>query len=310
MPDVSASAQHPGNTVPIRIQFARLVRLPNVFSAPPDVIAGVAVATGSFQFSGTLALVLAGSCLLYAAGMIWNDYFDFATDARERPTRPIPSGAISRSSACLFGMIAMLLGIGLCFIASWKTGLVSIFLAIAILLYDGALKRLPVAPAVMGLCRSLNLILGVVVARHMLGISDSPDWGVYVALANGIYITGVTLFARREAGISPRSFLISGAGLMTVALLTHMAIWGFAGQIDLLGALLLLGFALFLSLRAIPAISEPGPQTIQRAVKTAVLGIIVINAATSATFAGPLPALIVLAHLVPALWIGRWIYST
>lgn len=310
MPDVITSAQHPGNPASFRIQFARLIRLPNVFSAPPDVIAGFAVAAGSVPFSETLALALFGSCFLYAAGMIWNDYFDFAADARERPSRPIPSGAISRSSAFLFGVFVMILGMGLCFIASWKTGIVSILLSGAILLYDGTLKRLPIAPAIMGLCRSLNLILGVVIARHILGISDSPDWGFYVALANGIYITGVTLFARREAGNSPRSILISGTGVMLVAFVFHMAIWWMAGQFHFLGIALLAGFALFLAIRVVPAISEPGPQTIQRAVKTAVLGIIVINAATCATFAGALPSLVVLAHLIPALWIGRWIYST
>lgn len=310
MPDVTPSAQHLGNTVPLRTQFARLIRLPNVFSAPPDVMAGFAVAAGAVPFSGTLAIVLLGSCLLYASGMIWNDYFDFAADARERPSRPIPCGAISRSSAFLLGALMMFLGIAFCFVASWKAGLVSILLSGAILLYDGALKRLPIAPAMMGLCRSLNLILGVVIARHILGVNDAPDWGIYVALSNGIYITGVTLFARREAGHSPRSILISGAGVMLVAFIFHFAIWGMAGHISILGSVLLTGFAILLSIRAIPAISAPGPQTIQRAVKTAVLGIIVINAATCATFAGPLPSLIVLAHLIPALWIGRWIYST
>lgn len=310
MPDVTPLAKHLGNTVPLRTQFARLIRLPNVFSAPPDVMAGFAVAAGSVSFSVRLAIVLLGSCLLYASGMIWNDYFDFAADARERPARPIPSGAISRSSAFLLGALMMILGIAFCFVASWKAGLVSILLSGAILLYDGALKRLPIAPAMMGLCRSLNLILGVVIARHILGVSNSPDWGIYVALANGIYITGVTLFARREAGTSPRSILISGTGVMLVAFLFHFAIWIMAGHFSILGIVLLTGFTILLLIRAIPAISAPHPQTIQRAVKTAVLGIIVINAATCATFVGPLPSLVVLAHLIPALWIGRWIYST
>ena len=52
---------------------------------------------------GSLLLLLLGVSLTYVGGMILNDAFDAAVDARERPSRPIPSGRISRRSAFAAG---------------------------------------------------------------------------------------------------------------------------------------------------------------------------------------------------------------
>ena len=310
MPEQMSPAPTSTGAVPLWLNLARLIRLPNVFSAPPDILAGFAVVAGAMTPTFHFAAVITASCLLYAAGMVWNDYFDVEIDRQQRPGRPLPSGAISLTNALILAMSITGLGILFGFIAGREVGLVAILLAGSILLYDGALKRTPVAPALMGLCRALNLLLGVVFARILIGETANNHWGGWVALANGIYITGVTLFARREAGPSPRSFLISGAGIMVVALIAQVVIWELAGRIGILPIILLGGFSLLLATRVLPAISEPGPVTVQRAVKVAVLGIIAINAATTAAFAGAVPGLIVLAHLIPALLIGRWIYST
>ena len=80
----------------------RLCRIPNVFTAFANVVAGVLLARrGRFQ-RGDLLLVAASGCL-YLAGMVLNDFFDRRIDAVERPTRPIPAGEVPAAAAALLG---------------------------------------------------------------------------------------------------------------------------------------------------------------------------------------------------------------
>jgi len=63
------------------------------------------------------------------------------------------------------------------------------------------------------------------------------------------------------------------------------------------------------------AISDPTPQNVQDAVKRSILTLIWLDAATVAAFAQPIDgiplfAVAVAALLVPALLLGKWVYST
>ena len=57
------------------------------------------------------------------------------------------------------------------------------------------------------------------------------------------------------------------------------------------------------------AIVDPAPPHVQVAVKQAIMGLVVLDAVLSLPFAG-LWGLLILALLIPALYLGRWIYST
>src|SRR5262245_31354072 len=82
---------------------ARLLTLPNVFTTFADILLGtIAAATWRANPFGASLLLFASGCL-YCAGMVWNDYFDFEEDKRERPFRPIPAGQIARSTAFRIG---------------------------------------------------------------------------------------------------------------------------------------------------------------------------------------------------------------
>ena len=54
---------------------------------------------------------------IYIGGLILNDVADTAEDARDRPTRPIPSGQIKRRSAILAGAGACCAGVALTAVA-------------------------------------------------------------------------------------------------------------------------------------------------------------------------------------------------
>ena len=80
--------------------YLELVRLPNLFTAVGDIVAGYLVVSRGVDVSwGVLAILIASSVCFYAGGVVLNDYFDRDVDAVERPERPIPSGRIREGSA-------------------------------------------------------------------------------------------------------------------------------------------------------------------------------------------------------------------
>ena len=117
-----------------------------------------------------------------------------------RPFRPIPSGRISRRATGVLGGLALLGGIG----CAWQAGvgvasasplIIALVLVLTILLYDAWLKRTLLGPVAMGSCRFLNVLLGLSVGGGGFPIGAR----VYLALVVGLYIAGVTWFARTEA---------------------------------------------------------------------------------------------------------------
>jgi 4-hydroxybenzoate polyprenyltransferase len=298
--------------------FAQLVRLPNVFTALADVALG-ALVTGALpeRLHPFLLLLLASACL-YSGGMVWNDWFDLDQDRRERPFRPLPSGRIRPREALLLG--AALLGGG--FLLALVAGLFlgpgqqttpAVFAALlvaAILLYDGWLKRTWAGPLGMGTCRFLNVLLG-------LSLAPSPAWplGVYLALVVGVYIVGVTWFARTEARASRKAHLAGAAAVMLVGLLLALPLpvllaeSAWQHSTSFLFPYLLVGFGFLIGLPVSRAVVKPDPVHVQAAVKRAVLGLVMLDAIL-ATAAVEVVGLVVLILLPPALLLGRRLYST
>lgn len=299
--------------------YLQLVRLPNVFMAITDVLMGYLFSHAVLQpgDGSLLGLLVVTSVLLYMAGMVLNDVFDADIDAQERPDRPIPSGRVSRPTARLVGW--QFLGLGV--ITGWlvairvgdlRPGIIVSLLAGCVVLYDGFLKRLPIGPLGMGACRMLNVLLGMSLAPQPWG---DEHW--LVAGAVGLYIAGVTWFSRGEAARSHRGFLILGM----LVLLLGVAILGFLPSVTegLTPILqeqparwpLLIGIlGVVISLRCLRAIIEPTSYRVQTTVKQSLMSLVILNAAICFAVGGPLPALVILFLLIPASWLGRWIYST
>ena len=176
--DTSGPARGRTSRLRTYLQLARVSNLPTVWT---NVLAGIALAGAAVRESlapagaasqrvetvvaavplTTLALLLGAMSLFYTGGMFLNDAFDREIDARERPERPIPSGAIGprRVFALGFGMLA------LGWLAVWTHAtaagagpgapLAAAALAGAIVAYDAWHKGNPWSPVLMGLCRAL-----------------------------------------------------------------------------------------------------------------------------------------------------------
>ena len=158
--------------------------------------------------------------------MVLNDVFDIELDRQEQPDRPLPSGRISLSSARWLGWQLLTLGIMLAsgtavMLANSRRPAPTISsspgcrrssprrLAVLIVLYNAGLKRTPLGPVAMGGCRMLNVLLGMSVLRGPWRIEH---WAVAAGI--GVYIAGVTWFARNDARRSDRRQLIAATLVM------------------------------------------------------------------------------------------------
>ncbi len=269
------------------------------------------------------ALLLAASCLLYTAGMVLNDLFDRDVDARERPRRPIPSGRVSLALAQRLGFGMLLLGVA----CGWgagllsgqiRSGLTATGLAAAILAYDWLLKRTPLAPLAMGACRSLNVLLGMSAAAG----AWQPIHAV-VAAALGIYIVGVTWFARTEARESSRwSLALSTAVAVTgIVLLSKFPAFATADLAPVSQPRFALAagsnwsffwilMTALVGWRCLLAVMDPAPFRVQSAVKHCLRSLIILDAMACVAVRGPWLGGMIILLLLPMLFLGRWLYST
>jgi hypothetical protein len=302
--------------------YAQLVRLPNVFTALADIgLAGLAsgllTADSPLGVWQSFGFLLLSSACLYCGGMVWNDVFDVEQDRQERPFRPLPSGKVPPRQAMRLGGALLALGLVFAALAGWDgdqlrwTPLVLAgILAGVILLYDGILKRTWLGPLAMGTCRFLNVLLGL----SLSGGSFSA-WGLDLALAVGVYITGVTWFARTEARSSNQEALTGAALLMLVGLLLALPLPVLAEKraapvtTSFWFPYLLVAYGFALGIPVSQAIQQLSPSRVQIAVKMAVLGLVVFDAILATALAGEW-GLVLLVLLPPALFLGRRLYST
>jgi 4-hydroxybenzoate polyprenyltransferase len=315
------------------LPYARLLRIPNVFTALADIALGACAAIayrsapvdwGFFSHAGVL--FFASACL-YSAGMVWNDYFDIEEDRRDRPHRPLPSGAVSLPRALLlakfltfFGWVAAAITCKPLHLRApdgtvqyttsgmWVAAEIAGLLVAAILIYDRWLKRTWIGPLAMGACRLLNVLLGLSLSAY----DEMPDTvRFYLALTIGVYITGVTWFARTEARTSNAHDLRGAALVMLLALLLALAVptWLPPGTASPLFPYLLVAFGFYLGFPVAAAIDKPTPERVQKAVKRAILGLIALDAILATAFVGTW-GLCTLLLLPPALVLGKWVYST
>jgi 4-hydroxybenzoate polyprenyltransferase len=289
-----------------------LMRPANIITAIADIMLGFA-ASGLIlellkQESFTLAhpilrplywLILA-TIGLYGGGVVFNDVFDAELDRIERPERPIPSGAASRTSATLLGTLLLIGGIGAAFQVSILSGAIALTIAIMALVYDALGKHHPIlGPINMGLCRGLNLLLGISAVPAAVGVF----W--YLALIPVVYIAAITTVSRGEVHGGDKRILTGAVGL-------YLLVIG--------GILVLMRLQQFRILHAIPflvlfagmifpplfrALRSLAAQNIRLAVKAGVMAVILMDATLAAGFADWRYGLLVLALFPLSRFLAR-----
>lgn len=298
--------------------YAALVRVPNLFTAPPDIIAGAALVAavgtpGRPVLAGDVAVLAIGSMLLYAGGTSLNDWADAAIDAEERPERPIPSGVVPRRAALGVGLAALGGGVAIAATVGPLSAAVAGLLAAVVASYDVLLKGTSAGFLAMGTARGLNVLLGASVAGGApltaldSGVTSSVAGLVAVPTAVVGYIALVTAMADDEAtGGSRRRILAAGVASILAAVVVAGALLGARPQaLAIAVGLLALGAFLvrnWLALRR--AYDDPMPKTVGPAVGTCVVGeSLLVGAAAAVSGVGW--ALAALSFLVPATVLSK-----
>lgn len=212
--------------------WLRLLRVPNLFTVPGDPIAGVMLSSGMLRE----ALWPAGAALcFYCAGLLLNDFRDINEDLRDRPERPLPSGAINPMTALGLGILLILVGVGLSAVGGKAALCVGLGVAALVVAYNFVTKRRPILGALnMGACRAGSLLLGVVFVESKSLVFVSALLLLFA------YIASVTFLARFETtGDQVNKSLPSGALLVMSSLfLARSGAWLASGPMLLAGFLM------------------------------------------------------------------------
>ena len=183
--------------------WLQLVRAPNLFTVPGDPLAGFLLASGG-RIDGRLGLAIAASLCFYAHGLLLNDLADLAEDRRDRPNRPLPSGAAQPRTVLIAAVVLAALALLLCWAAGGSALGIGVALLAAIVLYNLWAKKIAVlGPITMGLCRGLSLLLGAASAVPVISLGRVPDAIWASAVGFTIYIALVTNLARIETTANP-----------------------------------------------------------------------------------------------------------
>ncbi|MBM1107853.1 UbiA-like protein EboC [Aurantibacter crassamenti] len=263
--------------------YLQLMRPANLPTAAADIFAGVAIGGLLVNFeiasfsSQSLFLLVFASVFLYAGGVVLNDVFDYELDAVERPERPIPSGLIPLKKATVFGTILLLIGVFLAFLVNELSGYISIALALAIVLYDAASKKHGFfGPFNMGLCRSLNLLLGMSVLGELTNV-----WFAIIPL---VYIFAITLISRGEVHGDNKKHIIWASILYVLVIIGVISIVLYKTD-QIMHVIPFLGLFAFLVFKPLMnAYRLNSPNNIKKAVIAGVLSLIVLDAALAVGF--------------------------
>ena len=277
--------------------YLELARLPHLFTAAVDVLAGYWIAN-EVRIDSRLFWLLLATSAVYAAGYALNDFCARGIDPRERPGRPIPSERVEPWKDLILSLSLFTIGLGASALAGGAAPLIMVLLILATVLYTVGIKaRAFLGPVNMAGCRSLNLILG-------MGL---PFWlegpGRYLPVYSFFYVFLVGCLSRFETeGKSGNLIVVALLGWVHfVTILLFLSFWE-----DLnLGNLPF--FALFTAFTG-PALLKAGqlqtPSAAEGALKRMALGIPLLDAIFCSGVQGfaagvPIALCTVLAYFLP-----------
>lgn len=217
-----------------------LFRIPNLFTVPGDplmgfvlgvivYVSGVAAAPAEVQIAAGQDLLpplwravpaMLAALALYIAGLLANDYFDLEEDRRDRPSRPLPSGAVRPAHVLGLAVLLTAAGVGLGSAAGGVPGaVVAAGLAGLVWLYNVGGKRLAGWNYLnMGLCRGASILLGVVAAVPR-------DWLIITEPVICIFFGGMTLYIAAVTAIASRETRQQKVGMRRFLPVIVMAAW-------------------------------------------------------------------------------------
>lgn len=118
-----------------------LLRLPYwMMTGGLSLITAFAITREPIGFDAILLIFFSMACIT-SAGFAVNDYFDRESDAVIKPSRPIPSGALSLKQVIAISTFLFTLGLMLAFLINWLSFLLLLADCILLVIYSAFIKR-------------------------------------------------------------------------------------------------------------------------------------------------------------------------
>ena len=280
--------------------YLQLVRFPGIFTVFTNILLGYSVVGGEHFGLYLLGPLLTTSGCLFLAGMSLNDYFDYEIDKKERPQRPLPSGKISRKNALFLGIIFLVTANIVSRFVGLETVIVTIVMSVLIFSYDFKTKNFPIIGILtLSTIRFLNVILGTSIAFN--------SQIVYIAIPLGIFVAGISVFARSEGSAYSRKSEILNLIFIFATIVTVIIIIFDKMNIVQLGFL-----GLFIVSVFFPYVifKDKTMKSVQKKITYQLLAITILDATILSAFAEIYYAFIALLLYVPAYFIIRKLYIT
>lgn len=280
------------------LALLQLMRLPNLFTAMADVLAGYLLVAGMQIDLPTLFCLLLATSAIYAGGCVLNDLCDRETDLRERPQRPIPSGLVSPREAGVLAFALFAVGLAGAALAGPLPFAIAVALIVLVIAYDWQTKDIPLLGSLtMGSCRASNLLLGMSPLLTLDNLSCFP----LVSLAYVFFLTSLSNFETGGRLGRLRWVIVSGLFLVFVALIAITL----TGAFHLDGLFYLLIMVLFIQGPLRRAVLRQTPILVGQAIKRMVLAIPILDAVYVAGVHGFPFGIPVVLCLLPAWLLAR-----
>jgi len=284
------------------IAVSALIRVPNGITAIADSMAGYFVASGENISVNFLEIFLLAviSFSVYSFGIIVNDLHDIKIDRQKRPERPLASNKVSIGEAYVLCGLFILIS---CFSGYYLGKTVFFFvlaLIIMVLLYDVIFKdNLYIAPLCMGACRFLNFLLGAsFVSGQFYNLNVA---GIGFALL--VYVTLLTFASRYENDKRIRTKLFASIFLWV----PFFYLIGYLSEVfvGISGFLFMFSFVAYLVWIYIKYVKVGKIEPYRSAIKYLVIGIVFFDAMITSGTQGLSYGLIILAILLPAVFLSK-----
>lgn len=289
-----------------------LVRLPNLFTLPSNILVGMATVS-SLAFTLTsftqFLLLVTISVLLYCVGIVLNDLYDFEIDKKERPNRPLPSGKISRRSAIVLVAIFLTVALILSLQVSFSTLVISSILFSVIFGYDKYLKNTHAGPFTIASARVMNILLGTSVSLTSVDSYSQIVTLTFILIITFVYVTLIGFISRYEVhGFSDNTKLLLPLAIVATVI-SSIILFSLMGFFKL-ESLIILSLFSFIMIISFSRIYRRDPGRTQQIVRNMILSIIVLDSTFLTGIIGIELGLVVLTLMAPLLVLANKMYMT
>ena len=293
-----------------------LLRIPNAFTAPSNVIAGYFALTSVQDTSISLTGLIVSSVLLYISGIVFNDYFDIEIDRKERPNRPLPAGLISKNKSLLIAILLLTIGNIITLLINPISFVVSILISVVMIAYDYRLKFMKTSPVIMGTARALNVLLGSSISFININHSESSILKlIIISFSIFLYTLSITMLSKNEVNVEKQRSKIIIPFIVNFGIIGFLflsIVWQIFDNSMLIFLCLFMSIIIWIFKKTVinKHSIDTSPIAIQNAIKNMVISIIILDSSFISGSIGTIYGFLTLLLILPSMVLAKKLYVT